>query len=221
MSQLTRVKRPISGYTTGKGKKVAPYSAHRWTKGKRARKVVLPQHDDPYHPPRVPQIVEMIEARGQTSRYRDPDLYRTLDYAAQNTAMMNLGAFDSSEAGYNMKHPEAAERPIFCPECGSLYIVRSSGAYCPRCKHHIPFENIDPSVSQVTQPTIKQDPTLIYEETPLSLKVGRGKRGCKHYWIHETKQTRSGDEGMTTWSICQKCGRVVKGYVPNRQGVTE
>lgn len=119
------------------------------------------------------------------------------------------------------KVPRSVQLPLFCPECGSLYIVKSRRgkqyAYCPKCKKYIPLEEVHPSISQVTQEIQPAEATIIFEEdVPLGLKRGKGKKGCPHEWDYVISQTRSGDEASTVWSICIKCGKVVKGYVPNR-----
>lgn len=109
---------PISRYrrtsVRGKPHTVTKHTRHiRDTRRTKIRKVIIPRHEtEIHHPPKVPQIVELIEARGAVDRRTDPDVYRTLDYAAQATAMMNLGAYDSTQTKHitHTGHPAQARR---------------------------------------------------------------------------------------------------------------
>jgi len=111
---------PISRYrrTSVKGKPhtVTKHTRHiRNIRRTKVRKVIIPKHEaEIYHPPKVPQIVDLIEARGATDRSTEEgeDQYRTLDYAARSTAMMNLGAYDSTQMKHTgmIGHPAQSRR---------------------------------------------------------------------------------------------------------------
>ena len=114
----------------------------------------------------------------------------------------------------------------FCPECGSLFKHRKTGAdketdvvlVCSKCgcKQHVEVGKVEPKPSKVIKHDIKQLVTVIGKEeqkinTMPTLKVECPKCGNNLVYVWQV-QTRGGDESSTQFFRCTKCSHTFREY---------
>jgi DNA-directed RNA polymerase subunit M len=113
----------------------------------------------------------------------------------------------------------------FCPKCGSLLTPQKNKQgqgrilVCPSCGHTQPlspkggetYRVVDKIGHQPSEETVVVTDEIAQQQTMPTVRQVCPKCGnnVAYYW---QVQTRAGDEGMTTFYRCVKCGQTWREY---------
>ncbi|XP_006473683.2 uncharacterized protein LOC102611182 isoform X1 [Citrus sinensis] len=105
---------------------------------------------------------------------------------------------------------------LFCKFCGTMLRMESNHVVCSSCKFKKNVQDVaDREISYaVTAEEIKRELGISLFEQPQGDKgetqLSKVKRACEKCqnpeMYYSTRQTRSADEGQTTYYICPRCG---------------